>query len=442
MEINYYELEPIPREIKTYDLQDEVYLLTKIGNGQIGGDKVSCNGTILVKGSLIEPAFLGLAEDLKDCKIDIETNVLDVNTFTNACVITTTFLNQNNEVLFTKIDKGDAPENGVASFKGTYLLKILTLLFLIFNVFISEGYSQAADNTIEFENLETPSSPGFILLDETPSSIEKPVTPQGLGLSLLGFQKNGGALEFAPFWLINHPNMTAKKMNENKFPILTHFSISLAAVKSDSVGYVAGGIRTRVFQSYGSKISEKLNELEKQIVIELSESPEDLDLEKIEKLRRDYVDLTSKPIVNIDFAAAIGGGSATNSFDDIALSRWAAWLSLNWRPQANNFYLTTLVRYINNEKYEDQLLEADLMDVGTRLNYDISNFSLSLEYLQRLNFTTDDFDGYRLAVIGSYKLSDAIYLTTTFGKNFSEVNNIIALAGVNFGFSKNKIKAF
>jgi len=138
----------------------------------------------------------------------------------------------------------------------------------------------------------------------------------------------------------------------------------------------------------------------------------------------------------------MGGGSLTNSFNDLELNRWAAWLSFNWRPKGDDFYVTALTRYINNEKFEDYSVNADLMDLGTRLNYDISKFCLSLEYLHRLNLTYSKFDDYRIAVIGSYKLSDNFFITSTFGKNFTDVNNIIALAGVNFGFSKSKIKAY
>ena len=37
-----------------------------------------------------------------------------------------------------------------------------------------------AQGISEFNNLQTPSAPGFILLDQTPSAIEKPTTAQGL----------------------------------------------------------------------------------------------------------------------------------------------------------------------------------------------------------------------------------------------------------------------
>ena len=97
---------------------------------------------------------------------------------------------------------------------------------------------------------------------------------------------------------------------------------------------------------------------------------------------------------------------------------------------------------MNNNNYQNYTVKTGLFDIGTRLNYDINNFCVSLEYIQRLNFTGNEFSDFRFAVIGSYKISDNFFLTSSFGKNFSDMNNIIALAGINFGYSKSKIKAF
>jgi len=437
MEIKNYELEPNPRTVNTESSQDEIYVSIKIGNGQIGGNKVTSNGELLAKGNLTEPTYIGNSSTLSDKVIEIETNVLDVNAFTNRCVITTSFLNQNNKELYSKIDKGDAPENGVASFKGKYILTFVIVFLLFFSFLNQNVFAQTAANDLEFSNLETPSSPRLILFDETPSSIEKPTTPQGLGLSLLGLGQNGGALEFAPYWLKDHPDLTAKKMYTNKTPILSHFSISIATMNSDTLSFISGGLRTRVFQSYGKNVS-KLDGLKTQIEDALSNS----DFEKVDSLRTKYVDITEKPVFNIDLAAAIGVSSLTNSYDDLELNRWAIWMSFNFRPKGNDFYFTFLTRYINNEEFEGTNIQADLVDLGTRLNYDISKFTVSLEYVHRMNFTNDIFDDYRLSAIGSYKLTDNIFITSTFGKNFSDVNNIIALAGVNFGFSQKKVKAF
>jgi hypothetical protein len=441
METKEYDLKPIPRKFDTKGNQDEIYLSIKIGNGQIGGNQVLLDGKVIAKGNLTEPTYIGGVELLKDKVISVETNVLDVNGFTNRCVITTSFVNQDNEELYSKIDKGDAPENGVASFKGKYLVKYALALLMLFSFFNQNLLAQNNSENIEFSNLETPTSPGLVLFDETPSSIEKPTTPQGLGLNLLGLAKNGGALEFAPFWLKDHPNLKAEDMYKTKMPILSHFGVSVATISSDTLTFISGGIRTRLFQSYGKKV-EKLDSLKTDIENLLSSDLIEENLKKIDSLRQKYVNITEKPVFNIDLAAAIGASTETNSYSELELSRWAIWTTFNFRPKGDDFYFTALARYINNEDFEGTNIKADLVDLGTRFNYDISKFTVSLEYIQRLNTTTEVYDDYRIAVIGSYKLSDNVFVTSTFGKNFDDVNNIIALAGLNFGFSKKKVKAF
>ena len=438
MDVQKYQLDPVPRTVTLEDPQDDIYLSVKVGNAQIGGNKVTSNNKLIAKGDISAPTLLGKAGDYTNSEIEIETNVLDVNNLTNSCVITTTFQNQDNKILFSKIDNGNAPQNGVASFLGKYVLKSIAIIMFCLWSFNHSVFAQATNQTIEFKNLKTPSSPGFILLDQTPSSIEKPSTPQGLGLSLLGFQQNGGAIEFAPFWLRDHANLTNEEMYNKKMPICENAAVSLASIKKDSSTYLAGGIRTRLFQKYSKEFIEKLDSTRKAIIDALAEG----DFSTVENLRNKYETLTGNPVLSVDFAAAIAGGSKTNSYEDFELNRWAAWLSINCKLKGDNSYLTTLVRYINNEKYAGYDEKSDLLDVGLRMNYDMSKFSVSLEYLQRLNLTSETYDDFRVAAIGSYQISDDLYITSTFGKNFTDVNNIIALAGVNFGYSKKKLKAY
>lgn len=439
MDIKNYELEPNPITVKTEGSLDEIYVAIKIGNGQIGSNKVSCNGKLLAKGNLTERTSIGNSSILANNEIEIETNVLDVNVSTNKCVITTSFFNQNNKVLYSKIDTGDAPENGVASFKGKYVVNFILVFICLISMGQQNLFAQASLEEIEFDKLETPSSPGLILYDETTSSIEKPTTPQGLGISLLGLGQNGGALECAPYWLFDHPNLTAKDMYMNKIPILSHLAVSIAAARSDTLSFISGGIRTRFFQSYG-EIANDLDSYKSQLE-ELLVDPLQNE-EKIDSLRKAYVKHIQNPIFSIDLAAAIGGSSTINSYDSLNLNRWAIWLSFNWRPKGDDFYITILTRYINREEYNKTNIKANLLDLGARLNYDISKVTVSLEYIHRMNFTNETFDDYRLAIVGSYKIADNIFVTSTFGKNFSDMNNIIALAGLNFGFSQKKFKSY
>lgn len=440
MEIKDYQLEPSPRIVKAKSPEDEIYLTIKIGNGQIGGNNILFEGKQIAKGSLENPRHLGSAESFSNSEIEVETNVLDVNTFTNNCVITTTFFNQDNDNLYTKTDKGVAPENGIASFKGKYLVQFFLLVFFFLNVGPSELLAQNSTSDIEFDQLETPSSPGLILFDQTFSSIEKPTTPQGLGFSLLGFGDGGGALDFNPFWLRDHPSLSAKDMYTNNFPLLSHLSISVASGKTDTFSFMSGGFRTRIFQTYGKKRINSLNSYKERLE-ELLADPTN-NLEQIDSLRKDYVNQVQHPLLCIDLAAAFGGNTPYQTFDSLSLNRWATWLTINWRPKGDDFYATILARYINSESISDLDISTDFIDLGSRLNYDISKVTLSLEYIQRMNVTNSIYDDYRLAIIGSYQINENIFITSTFGKNFSEVNNIVALAGFNFGFSKKKLKAY
>ncbi len=326
METIEYDLEPVPREVVGRSDNDIIYVSVRIGNGQIGGNTVRSGEKLVAKGNLSESTLIGMINELDD-EVAIVTNVLDVNAFTNNCVITTTFRNQDNQVLFSRVDSGEAPESGIASFRGKYLLKILTLIVVFFCFAHFSLFAQNESGNVTFESLETPSSPGLILIDKTPSSIEKPTTPQGFGLSMVSFiQGSGGAVDITPFWLAKHPNLTAKKMVLNKFPVLYTSSVSLADVREESVNYIAGGIRTRLFQSYGKEQMVLLDTLKVHIERELS-NIEKLDLKKIEKLRKQYVELTESPLVSIDLAAALAGSTPDNSYKNLELNRWAAWIS-------------------------------------------------------------------------------------------------------------------
>lgn len=437
MEQKKYALTPEPREVTGANPSDSIYFSVIIGNGQIGGGNYRIDGKPIYSGDLSQKRLIGVASELTSKTIIVETTIMGVNNSTKEGILTTTFTNDDGKVLFTKEDTGSIPSGGIASFTASYIIKPLLILLLI-----SLGYANAQNsNDLSYKNLETPSSPGFILLDHTPSSIEKPTTPQGIALSLLGIQDNGGALESAPYWLVNHAGLTAEKLNRMRAPILQNLSLSISSIKNDTVTFLSAGIRMRLFQYSPKSRFDKLDSLRLQIIMELSRFG-DKDTAALSKLRQAYVNITDKPVFTIDLAAAIAGHSSTNSYKDLESNRWAAWLAFSYRPQGGDFYVTALTRYINNEKYGSIKEKSDLMDLGSRLSYDFKRFSLSAEYLQRLNFTSKKYDDFRIAAIGTYKIFDEVFVTASFGKNFTSNNNIIALAGINFGFSKKKISAF
>lgn len=439
MEIKKFDLLPSPREIVVKSLDAEIYLTITIGNGQIGGSKIKYGDTYLAKGDLSTQTSLGKASDLKDKTLDFRTNVLDVNQSTNKCIISTEIVNEDHKVLFSKTDNGDAPADGIASFVGSYVVRVTTVLLVLFM-----NTMAFAQNDLSFQSMQTPASPGFILLDQTPSAIERPTTPQGFGASVLGlFSGSGGAMEVTPFWLTDHKNLKAEDIYKKHCEFIQNFAVSAAHVLADSVGYISFGARTSLFRSYGKKQTAKLDSLKKALILMLAEVDDNSSLDALEAARQEYANLILKPIFTVDLAGAIAGSSPTNSYNDLQSSRWAMWASLNWRPKGDDFYVTVLGRYIGNNRFAGYVDGSNLIDIGARANYDIGKFSASFEYLQRFDVvSTSTTADNRLAAIGSYQLSDKFYLTATFGKDFSGVDNMIAMAGVNFGFSKSKVTAF
>src|SRR5215813_8272021 len=84
--------------------------------------------------------------------------------------------------------------------------KFQILGILVFATSLS--FSQTTEDLkVQINDLYIPNSPGFILADKSPASIDKPVTPRAFGISLLNLME-GGAIDVTPFWLTNKPMYT------------------------------------------------------------------------------------------------------------------------------------------------------------------------------------------------------------------------------------------
>ncbi len=119
---------------------------------------------------------------------------------------------------------------------------------------------------ISLDNLEIPDTPAFILLDEAPSTIQRPNSTRAFALDLLqNIKDNGGvgniAVEVTPFWMMQHTNMSPEKFygiktdgetkitKQNPFAKLRMTAISAAYIKTgDSIINASFGIRTTVFE--------------------------------------------------------------------------------------------------------------------------------------------------------------------------------------------------
>lgn len=69
-----------------------------------------------------------------------------------------------------------------------------------------------AQESVDLSGLSTPPSPAFSLMGHEPVSIARPTTPRALATSLVSAGSLTGlkpnvAVEFAPYWLVPHPNL-------------------------------------------------------------------------------------------------------------------------------------------------------------------------------------------------------------------------------------------
>jgi hypothetical protein len=151
--------------------------------------------------------------------------------------------------------------------------KILSLIFT--TLLCAICFAQKSD-TLTLKDLEMPISPGFILLDQAPTSIESPNTTKAFTLSVLnsfaqtnGFPKNY-AVELTPFWFSKFRNMNAlryagfKDEKARPFSSLKMVSLSMAYINTNDtvtdkpINNVAFGARTTLLKVYPKGHKDKV----------------------------------------------------------------------------------------------------------------------------------------------------------------------------------------
>jgi hypothetical protein len=297
----------------------------------------------------------------------------------------------------------------------------------------------------DLTELRTPASPGFILSDQTPSSIERPTTPQGLAVGIISLQQ-GGALETAPFWLTNHIDYKFNNLAFNAFPIPETFSLSVSSNRGDSVSMLSAGARVQLLKLWSASSRKSVEDLRDSIVDLLNDvDPDTMDpnLEsRIQDMSRRLSKMVQKPTLVVEAATAILGSTAENNFNNLKRSRVGVWTSINFNPSVNlPLSFVGLARYVDNPYFGEYARNTKIFDYGLRVVYGLNRLGISGEYIQRSELS-NNINYNRLAAIVEYKLYEGIYATATFGKNYSEISNIIALFGVNLGMSKKSNVAF
>lgn len=313
-------------------------------------------------------------------------------------------------------------------------MKKLTLLITALGI-ATLCFSQT---DIKLSDLYVPTSPGFVLADKAPSSVEKPSTPKAFGISLLNLYQ-GGAVEVTPFWLTNKPTYTYQDWIKKKNTIIETLNLSIATFKTDTTSNVSAGIRTQVLRIYSKRQLQTLTKKEDDIIglLTTRDSSGNLNEKAIQKAADELELIQRKGMFAVEFAAAIVGTSPNNSYKQLSSSKSGVWANIRWSPEKSMLDFTGVVRY----SWANQVNNSDsaFLDYGIALSYEKKNFDIAAEYVNRRDLSLkENFD--RFALVGNYVINDNFTLVASLGKNFAKVDNIITVFGIKFGLGNQKAK--
>ena len=302
----------------------------------------------------------------------------------------------------------------------------------------AQAYGQGP---VDISELTVPTSPGFVLLDHAPATIEKPTTPKALGIDVLNlFTKNEGAIDVTPYWLLNHPKYTFQNWISETSPVLQTLNFSVAGAKSDTGSYMAVGVRTQLLRIYSKKQRQAIDNKVQEIVMALSVDPDALDTTSLKGLRQDLGALQGQSTLNVELAGAVSGLSNNSRFQDLNLNRTGIWLNAKYQPSKIPLSVLGLAKYTRViAPSELHVADSSYLDLGLALSYQQDNFDLQFEYIRRYDMEYDEAY-HRVTLVANYMVAKNLVVVASLGKNFAGVDNIVALFGVKFGLSRQTVQ--
>ncbi|MCZ8145828.1 hypothetical protein [Flavobacterium sp.] len=307
-------------------------------------------------------------------------------------------------------------------------MKKIKLLF-IFTATICFGQTD-----FQFDELNIPSAPGLVLLDQSPSSIEKPTNPKDVTFTMLSIANGGGAVEFSPYWLKNHADYTVDKDFKKKFPILQTLAFSFTSITKNDTLQIGGGFRFQLYREYQKEVSA-LKKLEEKISTLLANVT--YDRAEVDKLIEELKDARKKIKWNIEFAAAMTGFGTT--YSNLSISKIGAWLNFRHTPINSFLDIVLLARYSKEFNEHFTPFNSENFDFGVSLSHQGKRYDINFEYIHRSDLTiSKNFN--RLTAVLNYELFKGVYGVASFGKNFNIVENLFTIVGIKFGISRQKMK--
>jgi hypothetical protein len=324
---------------------------------------------------------------------------------------------------------------------------------------------QAGSDTsiaLVLDALRTPASPAFTLLGVAPMTVERPTSPSALAVSLLSatgaddLLPRNYALELAPYWLVRHPDLTFDAYYRPGFlgGIVQSLSMSVATVPLDQLtaGVDSGtalGLGARAYLVPG-RAHPDLAQRERELRAIQDASNRvllDVEDEAVQQRLLDSLDALAQGIAlemqeldteRVGWLLELAGAAAFafpgDRADSGAVERIGGWLTIAYRIPEPSLDLVAVARY---ERAQRATPARDLIGIGARLAWRLEDFTLSVEFLERLGDRAADGTrpGYRAAGNLEYRLPRLGFLTATFGSDDEGGQaRFISTIGVNLGF--------
>ncbi|MCI3937871.1 hypothetical protein MQX03_11720 [Chryseobacterium aahli] len=161
--------------------------------------------------------------------------------------------------------------------------------------------------------------------------------------------------------------------------------------------------------------------------------------------------LESPPLLSVDFAGGYSTFFSDNKFSNNQFGKLGFWMTLNTgfdftdieKPNVEkklNFY--GIARYLEDGTTLDtnqQFLRTKNFDFGGKAEFIYNRFSISYEYIYRVNDLENTF---RSSGLLAYKVSDKVYINAAFGKNYGDKDNLISFLGLNWGLDSERKSVF
>lgn len=322
----------------------------------------------------------------------------------------------------------------------------------------------AGGQTVEIDDLRSPTAPAFVLLNVTPASIERPQNPRALTLNLLssaaqgqGFPRNY-ALEVAPYWLTSHPNLTFDEygrptiadsiLRTLSFSVATAPLLDNAASEPKTVGSRLGiGVRTNIAAGQVnpglSALVAALNQTNAEILLALEKGQDISDLRaKAGEQARQIQQMDGQ---RIGFLMTAAAGQVWNfPSDDFARrqrDRWGVWVTPAYRFRAcgaddsecsARFDAIAVVRALGSRGNDMR------WDLGGRLLWQpTKELAISGEVLRRR--ANGGSEGSRTVALVEYRIREDLLLFGSFGKDFDDEEThrtLVSIMGLNIGFGR------